>query len=48
MTDYQGAKFRPGQTFYAYASFAAPPTDVTSITVSLTDGAPAAAQVPIR
>lgn len=48
VTDDQSVKFRPGQMFYAYASFAAPPADVTSITVSLVDGAPPAVQVPIR
>ncbi|MFC0675405.1 hypothetical protein [Brachybacterium hainanense] len=46
-TDYQGAKFRPGQTLYAYASFAAPPEDVTTMDVLLVDGAPLASGVPI-
>ncbi|GAA1706240.1 hypothetical protein [Brachybacterium phenoliresistens] len=46
-TDYQGAKFRPGQTLYAYASFAAPPEDVTTMDVLLVEGAPLASGVPI-
>lgn len=47
-TEYQGAKFRPGQTFYAYAVFAAPPQDVTTMDASLGDGLPLATEVPIR
>lgn len=47
MTDYQGAKFRPGQTFYAYAAFAAPAAEVETMTVSLVDGAPAVPEVPV-
>lgn len=48
MTDYSGAQFRPGTTFYAYASFAAPPEDVTTMTVHVVDGAPAITDVEIR
>lgn len=40
--------FRPGQTFYAFAIFAAPPADVTTMTVQLVDGAPAVTDVPVR
>ena len=47
-TQHQGTKFLPGQTFYAYAAFAAPPSDVTTMTVSMVEGAPAATKVPIR
>lgn len=46
-TDGQGAQFRPGTTFYAYASFAAPPPDVTTMTAYLVDGAPAIPDVEI-
>lgn len=48
MTDYQGVQFRPGQTLFAYAAFAAPPADVTTMTVSLVDGAAAVPEVPVR
>lgn len=47
-TRYQGTKFRPGQTFYAFAIFAAPPEDVTTMDVLLVDGAPLAMGVEIR
>lgn len=47
-TAYQGASFRPGQTFYAFAVFAAPPADVTTMDASLADGAPMATEVPLR
>lgn len=47
-TDYQGVKFRPGQTLYAFAVFAAPPADVASMDVSLVDGAPLATGVKIQ
>lgn len=47
-TEYQGTKFRPGQTLYAYAMFAAPPEDVTTMDVLLIDGAPLATEVEIR
>lgn len=47
-TEYQGPKFRPGQTLYAYAMFAAPPEDVTTMDVLLIDGAPLATEVEIR
>lgn len=40
--------FHPGQTTFGYAAFAAPPSDVSSMTVSLVDGAPAAMNVPIQ
>lgn len=47
-TDYQSMRFKPGQTFYAYASFAAPPEDVTAMDVMMVDGAPMATGVEIR
>lgn len=47
-SDYMGQDFRPGQTFYAFAVFAAPPEDVTTMDVALVDGAPMATEVPIR
>lgn len=37
-TDSQGAKFLPGQKFYAFAVFAAPPEDVTTVNVAPVDG----------
>lgn len=48
MTDSQGAKFRPGQTYYAYASFAVPAPEITTMTVNLVEGAPAAPKVSIQ
>lgn len=48
MTAYQGAKFRPGQTFFAYAAFAAPPAEVTTMTASLVDGGAPVREVPIQ
>ncbi len=48
MTPSQSLGFRPGQTFYVYAAFAAPPADVESINVQLVDGAPMIVDVPIR
>ena len=48
MTPSQSFRFRPGQTFYVYAAFAAPPADVESINVQLVDGAPMIVDVPIR
>lgn len=48
MTDDQGAKFRPGQAFYAYASFAAPAEDVEIMDVMMVGGAPLVTEVPIR
>lgn len=48
MTGSQGAKFRPGQTYYAMAVFAAPPADVTTMTAQLVDGAPAVTEAPIQ
>lgn len=47
-TDYQGMRFKPGQTFYAYASFAAPPADVTTMDVMMVEGAPIASGMEIR
>lgn len=41
-------KFGPGQTYYLYAAFAAPPQDVTTMTVKLVDGAPAVTGVTIQ
>lgn len=43
----RGQRFRPGQTLYAYAMFAAPPTDVTTVDVQLASGLPTAVGVPI-
>ena len=40
--------FGPGQTLYLYAVLAAPPQDVTSVTVKLADGAAAVTGVKIR
>jgi hypothetical protein len=47
-TEYQSTYFRPGQTYYAYAVFAAPPEDVTTMDVALVDGAPLATGVRIQ
>lgn len=41
-------KFAPGQTFYAYAVFAAPPEDVTTMTVHTADGAAPFTDVKIQ
>lgn len=47
-TDSQGSNFfRPGQTVYGYAAFAAPPEDVDTMLVNLIEGAPAA-EVPLQ
>lgn len=46
-TAYQGAKFRPGQTLYAYAVFAAPPENVTTMDVMPSDNVPAIPGVPL-
>lgn len=48
MTDSQGIKFLPGQAFYAYAAFAVPPEDVSTVTVQLIDGAPTATGIEIQ
>ena len=37
-TAYQGTKFKPGQTHYAFAVFAAPPPDVKEVEFSVVDG----------
>ncbi|UVI35648.1 hypothetical protein [Brevibacterium spongiae] len=37
-TTSQGPKFKPGQTYYAFAVFAAPPPDVQEVEVSVVDG----------
>lgn len=37
-TSYQSTKFKPGQTHYAFAVFAAPPPDVDEVEVSAVDG----------
>lgn len=42
----QGAKFVPGQTFYAFAVFAAP-EDVETVAVAAVEGAPLIADVPV-
>lgn len=47
-TDYQGPEFRPGQTYYAFAMFAAPPEDVTTMDAHVIDGFPAVSGVPIQ
>lgn len=47
-TAYQGTRFAPGQTLYGYAMFTAPPQDVTTMDVSLIDGAPLATAVTIE
>lgn len=47
-TNSQGSMFSPGQTFYAYAAFAAPPADVESLNVQLVDGAPLIMDVQLR
>lgn len=39
-TSSQKLKFLPGQTIYGYAVFAAPPPDVTTVTLSLVEGTP--------
>ena len=39
MTAHQGTKFGPGQTYYAFATFAAPPSGAT-LSVKAADGAP--------
>lgn len=46
-TNYQGAKFVPGQTFYAFATFAAPPADVKTMDVYMAENSPLASGVPI-
>ena len=46
-TAYQGAKFRPGQTLYGYAVFAAPPEGVTTMDAVLGDNVPAVPGVPL-
>lgn len=48
MTDDLGVKFRPGQTLFAYAAFAAPPADVDTMTVSLVDSGAPAQEVPVQ
>lgn len=48
MTVDSSMRFSPGTTFYAYASFAAPPEDVTTMTVHLVDGAPSIPDVEIQ
>ena len=47
-TDVQGNEFLPGQTLYAYAGFAVPPEDVSTVTVQLIDGAPAVTGIEIQ
>lgn len=42
VTDSQSFTFLPGQTVYGYALFASPPEDVTTVMLSMVDGAPAA------
>lgn len=46
-TDIIGPTFRPGQTLYGFAAFAAPPEDVTTMSVQLVEPAPLAQEVPI-
>ena len=45
--DVLSGDFAPGQTLYAYAMFAAPPQNVTTLDVQLLDGATTATSVPI-
>lgn len=40
-------RFAPGQTVYAYAMFAAPPDDITTVDVQLFSGLPTATGIPI-
>ncbi|WP_205859397.1 hypothetical protein [Phycicoccus flavus] len=40
-SNYQGSRFASGQTWYAYAGFAAPPDGVSTLDVAAVDGAPA-------
>ena len=47
LTDYQGTKFGPGQRYYAFAVFAAPPEDVESVTVNVVGGAGSLTEVPL-
>lgn len=47
LTDYQGTKFGPGQRYYAFAVFAAPPEDVESVTVNVVGGAESLTEVPL-
>lgn len=44
---YLGGKFASGQTWYAFAAFAAPPPEVTEMDVAVIDGAPVVAGVPL-
>lgn len=46
-TEANSTEFGPGQTFYAFATFAAPPADVTTMDVMLVNGAPMARGVEI-
>ena len=48
VTEQIKTSFRPGQTYFAYAAFAAPAAEVTSMTVSMVDGAPPATNVAIQ
>ena len=48
MTDSQRAHFRPGQTLFAYAAFAAPPEDVDTMTASVVDGGAVVQEVPVQ
>lgn len=48
MTEYQGSKFAPGQTYFAFAAFAAPPADVTTMTVNAVEGGAAFTDVPLQ
>lgn len=48
MTESQGSMFAPGQTYFAYAAFAAPPADVTDMTVKAVDGGAAFLAVPLQ
>lgn len=47
-TDSQRFDLLPGQTVYAYAAFATPPADITTMTVQLVDGTPAVPGVPVQ
>lgn len=45
---HQSVKFEPGETYYAFAVFAAPPNDVKTVAVNAVDGAPLIRDVVIQ
>ncbi len=48
MTNLVNLKAASGQTVYVYAVFAAPPDDVTTMSVNVADGIPAMIDVPVQ